>query len=119
MRFSVALFVLSLSLVGCEGTNEPANPVSVTRAEYDACGESPVLVVEGRIRSAAAVTVEPATPQGFNPRILILDVRPGDAGDDWRDFTYRQELLSSLYDQVHVRFGGEGAVVDVVPRACP
>ncbi len=60
-------------------------------------------------------TLRAAVPQGINPRILMLEIVPGGAGDGgWEPVEGRFEAKEGQYDSVHIRDdAGNTTTVDV------
>jgi hypothetical protein len=85
-------------------------------------GEHTKLVVEGIYAQGGpgvVVLVKPAVPQGFNPKILILDVKPATLPGVWpailqpvpADFTL-SPYKKDQYTSIHLRYpGGQGSIM--------
>jgi hypothetical protein len=77
-------------------------------------GSPSKLTVTGQVETIAGNKVPrlmEAKPQGFNPKILILDlsiVKEGDDGTDdvaYRDARFTKHATKGQYTQVDIRFG--------------
>jgi hypothetical protein len=85
-------------------------------------GEHTKLVVEGIYAQGGpgvVVLVKPAVPQGFNPKILILDVKPVTLPGVWpavlqpvpAHFTL-SPYKKDQYTSIHLRYpGGQGSIM--------
>lgn len=77
-------------------------------------GTGPTLYVTGKVKVPGAQykpVLTPAAPQGFNPKILLLNLGiegQGDAqgGKTWRDVRYEQPVAAGQYVQVSILFQG-------------
>ena len=85
-------------------------------------GEHTKLVVEGIYAQGGpgiVVQVKPATPQGINPKILILDVKTATLPGIWPAILQpvpahylKNGYQKDQYTSVHIRYpGGQGAIM--------
>lgn len=84
------------------------------------------LIVTGKVRTTAGNKVPhlaEASPQGINPKILILDltiVQQGDVGTtdfEFRDARFEKPAEKGQYTQVAIRYGGEAVATIEVEEA--
>jgi hypothetical protein len=87
----------------------------------DLVGSAHKLTVTGEIqllKSNEEPALEDAAPQGFNPKILILDLTVSSQGlggqvVHWKSVTYEKSISAHQYAEVTIRGGGETKTVSV------
>ncbi len=89
-------------------------------------GTKPTLIVVGQVETSAGnlqPRLEPATPQGFNPAILLLNLTIVDTGKPatediaFRDVRFETPASQGQFSHAEIHFEGESCVSMEVTEA--
>lgn len=103
----------------------PNRPADRWRAWAVTEGENTRLVVEGVYSNGGpgvVAVVTPATPQGINPKILILDVKVGTLPGVWPAILtpipasyVAKDYKAGTYNSIHIRYpNGTSVMIDKI-----